>query len=503
MILDDLAFEEKKDRAAGTLLGLLVGDALGRFAKYLIDMEGQSPSSEGFLQRLSEVTDLQSVPTSMEALHIVEIAEEFQRHLAAVQLAVEEGHFGLESAHDNREAIAMAKYFVAKVDHPYREAPFPKVLKEPSIQSWNKLTRILATVIPVSVFAAGDNFSNIFYFEKLLNWVNKDMQYHTKSITICQAALLLAELIAINCRKVSDIQQTHKRRYFAEQLVWSCPGLDPYMFHALNFEDYVDDPVFQRVRLDERIVSLANAFRQYYMVKNFESGLLETVAVGGDIQGNAAICGAVLGATFGKSGIPSKWLPGDGPDTEIHGGHGLPAKERGESAPKAEGGRKPRKRASAKASHDANRVKPRNQPKLYREAERIALSLLISPVPKKEFIDDLKKRIDMVTGESRGKPKGEARGHGKSQAEDVEGIRALLQEKFIDLHYEENKWKYPIVFGDKKYSAYSLYEMATFATYISGKKDNDPNIINSMAHDGYLNILVDRLNELYRHSRSV
>jgi hypothetical protein len=267
-----------------------------------------------------------------------------------------------------------------------------------------------------------------------------------------------------------------KRRYYAEQLVWMCPGLDPFIFHALDFEDYIDDPVFQKVRSDERIVSLANAFRQYYRVTSFKDGLIETIASGGDIQGNCAICGAVLGSVLGKSGIPENWLTG--------GGEGLTGKTG--SAKKGEEGATSRK------------TKERDQARLYKNAEKTAISLLASPVPNREYIDALKKNIEKITGR-----KAPAKGGADHDVKAVEDIRAMLLDKFLDLHYDENKWKYPIVFGDKKYYSYSLYEIATFATFITGTKDKNPEIITDMANDGYLNILVDRLNELDSNSRSV
>ncbi|MDR2199885.1 MAG: ADP-ribosylglycohydrolase family protein [Deltaproteobacteria bacterium] len=471
MILNDLDFTERKNRAAGVFLGMLVGDALGRFAKYLHGVEGSSLSKEEFLKRVSQVEDLESVPASLEVMHILEIAEEFQKYLVDVQVAVSEAHFAaakIKDIHPDEAMLKRAKYFVAKIDHPYREDPFPKTLQEPSVQSWSRLTRILGSIIPVAVFAAGENFSSIFYREKLISWVNKDMQFRTKSITICQAGLLLAKLIAISCRKVSELDRHLKMRYFAEQLVWSCPGLDPYMFHALDFEDYIDDPVFQKVRSDESIVSLANAFRQYSRVNSFEEGLLDTIAQGGDIQGNAAVCGAVLGGAFGKTGIPERWLP------------------------RKKSGRKTAVPAKAKAEI-SRKTKERNQAKLYENAERTAVSLLVCPAPEKEYIDKLRQNIDAVNKKVGHLPKDKLDG----TSVEAEEIRSMLLDKFIDFHYEQNKWKYPIILGDKKYSSYSIYEMATFAVVISGEKEKNPALLNVMAKDGYLDILVDRLNELY------
>jgi hypothetical protein len=474
MIIDDLSFEDRKDRAAGALLGMLTGDALGRFAKYLMDMEGSALSGDKFLKRVAEVEGLESVPVSMEALHILDIAEQFRKTLADVQTVVSEAHFAAEfdRIHHDRPLLRRAKVFCDKIDQPYKAEPFPKKVKAPSVESWGRLTRILATIIPLSVFAAGDNFSSIFYFEKLINWVNRDMQFHTKSLTICQAALLLAKLISISARKISDIQQLYKRRYYLEQLVWSNPGLDPYIFHALDLEGVITDPVFQKVRSDERIVSLANALHQYYRVGSFREGLLETISLGGDVQGNAAICGAVLGAVFGKSGIPAEWLtPGSSKGIDISGAL---------------------EKSSAGKKGAARRAKERDQTKLYQDAEANAHALLASPAPEQDYIDALKGSVDRLAAGKSG-PQREA---------EVEEIRRLLMDRFLDVNIAENAWKYPIVYGSKKFTSYTIYEIASIATFMTGGQDREKNTIAQMAEEGYLDILVDRLKVLRERALS-
>ncbi|MDR2405440.1 MAG: ADP-ribosylglycohydrolase family protein [Deltaproteobacteria bacterium] len=513
MLLNDLEFKERVDRAAGTILGLLVGDALGRFATYLLEMEGKSLSTEKFIKRLSEVKDLANVPVSMEAVQIVEIGEELQKCLNEVQLIVSEVHFNSNKVHPDTEVFNRAKAFVAKIDNPYREDPIPKHLYEPSINSWDPLTRILSSVIPLAILSAGDNFSSVNFFEKLTNWVNKDMQFHTKSITICQAALLLAELITISCRKMSKTHHGAKRRYLAEQLVWSFPGLDPFMFHALDFENYINDPVFHDVGSDESIVSLANAFRQYHRTESFKEGLIETIAKGGDIQGNAAICGAVLGAAFGKSGIPKEWLPDESRKikTTYHYEEVPEApKTQEKSAPtKTVLVAEPKKKTATKAKTTARipkaekvpehhrKSKERDQFKFYKDAEATAVSLLASPVPEREYIDTLKKNIAQLTDKE-----GAHKGKLSATTDNAEEICHLLADKFVDFHFPDNEWKYPVESFSSQSPEYSIYEIFTFATAISGIIQKDKKRVTSFAKNGSLDLIVERLSELYKHSHN-
>lgn len=56
------------------------------------------------------------------------------------------------------------------------------------------------------------------------------------------------------------------------------------------------------------LLALKAALISYWRAENFESGLSEIVEAGGDTDTNGAIAGAVLGARFGRTGIPTRWL---------------------------------------------------------------------------------------------------------------------------------------------------------------------------------------------------
>ncbi len=65
--------------------------------------------------------------------------------------------------------------------------------------------------------------------------------------------------------------------------------------------NYLDRP-------DVVTVALHNALWQLTHVPSFEEALVHTIAHGGDPAGNAAVCGALLGATYGLQSIPKKWV---------------------------------------------------------------------------------------------------------------------------------------------------------------------------------------------------
>jgi ADP-ribosyl-[dinitrogen reductase] hydrolase len=56
------------------------------------------------------------------------------------------------------------------------------------------------------------------------------------------------------------------------------------------------------------LIAFQNALWQLLHARNFEEGVVESVMKGGDTDTNAAICGALLGAVYGKDAIPSQWV---------------------------------------------------------------------------------------------------------------------------------------------------------------------------------------------------
>lgn len=54
-------------------------------------------------------------------------------------------------------------------------------------------------------------------------------------------------------------------------------------------------------------LALQHAFFQLLHARDFEAALVQTIAKGGDTDTNAAITGALLGATWGEAAIPARW----------------------------------------------------------------------------------------------------------------------------------------------------------------------------------------------------
>jgi ADP-ribosyl-[dinitrogen reductase] hydrolase len=55
------------------------------------------------------------------------------------------------------------------------------------------------------------------------------------------------------------------------------------------------------------IIAFQNTLWQLMHAPDLESGVIDTVMRGGDTDTNAAICGALLGAVYGRAAIPAQW----------------------------------------------------------------------------------------------------------------------------------------------------------------------------------------------------
>ena len=56
------------------------------------------------------------------------------------------------------------------------------------------------------------------------------------------------------------------------------------------------------------LIAFHNALYQLLHAENLEEGVVDTVMRGGDTDTNAAICGALLGAVYGRDAIPKQWF---------------------------------------------------------------------------------------------------------------------------------------------------------------------------------------------------
>jgi ADP-ribosylglycohydrolase/fructose-1,6-bisphosphatase/inositol monophosphatase family enzyme len=118
----------------------------------------------------------------------------------------------------------------------------------------------------------------------------------------------------------------HANRVYAETLAYAIrTGATPELIHrfALDVADRAGSPKSITGAIADAsskppgnysrqmgwvLIALQNAFWQLLHAKTLEDGIVSTVMSGGDTDTNAAIAGALLGAVYGRNGVPLQWL---------------------------------------------------------------------------------------------------------------------------------------------------------------------------------------------------
>jgi ADP-ribosylglycohydrolase/fructose-1,6-bisphosphatase/inositol monophosphatase family enzyme len=148
----------------------------------------------------------------------------------------------------------------------------------------------LMRVSPLGIWAAGDPplAASLAREDSALTHANE------VCLEACAAycAAIAAGVAGAAPREMADAALTHSRGAANDAIQRAARGVAPtgYFSHASSV-----------------IVSLQNAFWCLFR-HGFEEALVTTVAQGGDTDTNAAVCGALLGAHYGRAGIPSRWI---------------------------------------------------------------------------------------------------------------------------------------------------------------------------------------------------
>jgi len=264
-------------RAQGALVGQIVGDALGSA------VDGWSPERiretypDGVREMLAnpelgtikgQTTD-KSEPAMVLARHL---AEHHEYHPATVRAEY--------SKWINSGGLA-------------RDAAFTQAFIDNSVGASNSNAALLR-VAPLGVFGARI-WSGVVEL-----WANEDGLL-THSEPVCLAA---NELFAVAIAMA--VREAIAPRALFESITHHAEGivvLNDVIRRARKTPppDYLEHP-------DVVTIALHNALWQLTHVPSFEEALVHTIAHGGDPAGNAAVCGALLGAVYGVQAIPKKWI---------------------------------------------------------------------------------------------------------------------------------------------------------------------------------------------------
>lgn len=155
----------------------------------------------------------------------------------------------------------------------------------------------LMRISPLGIFGANHDLAQV------AKWARQDAAL-THPHPVCQQAnALYAMAIAQAIRTGTGPQDLYQRI-----LVWATEmKVDVSLMAAIT--GAATAPPADYVRQQGWVlIAFHNVLWQLLHALNLEEGVVDTIRRGGDTDTNAAICGALLGAVYGREAIPDQWV---------------------------------------------------------------------------------------------------------------------------------------------------------------------------------------------------
>ncbi len=153
--------------------------------------------------------------------------------------------------------------------------------------------------LPLGIFGAG------FELDQVAEWAMQDAALTHPNLICQQANSLFAMGIAYAIQSGCDGKDLyqHIRQWSLDMPV------EPALLDTID--KAADEPPADYVNQQGWVlIAFQNALHQLLHAPSLEEGVVDTIMRGGDTDTNAAICGALLGAVWGRDAIPAQWLDG-------------------------------------------------------------------------------------------------------------------------------------------------------------------------------------------------
>jgi len=266
-------------RAQGCLLGQLAGDSLGS----LVEFQTPEAIRRDYPDGVRELADggiwstLAGQPT-----------DDSEMALLLARCLAEHGRYDPVKAREAYEWWLTSEPFDAgmTVSAALRGQP------NPESQSNGAMMR----VSPLGIFGARHGL------EKTAEWARQDAAITHVNPICLQANALYAMAIAHAIGAGAGPREVYDR-----VLEWAAEmEVEPELRKTVDNAAEGPPPDF----LDRQgwvLIAFRNALWRLLDAPDLETGVVDTVMCGGDTDTTAAICGALLGAVYGREAIPSQW----------------------------------------------------------------------------------------------------------------------------------------------------------------------------------------------------
>ncbi|MBW1963451.1 MAG: ADP-ribosylglycohydrolase family protein [Deltaproteobacteria bacterium] len=267
-------------RAQGCLLGQLAGDALGSLVEFRspADISREYPYGVRYLTDGGTWNTIAGQPT-----------DDSEMALMLARTLVKQGRYDSEAAED--------AYIFWLDSGPFdRGTTVTNGLRgRPNPQS--QANGALMRISPLGIF--GTNYD----LEQVAEWARQDAAL-THPHPVCQQAnalfaMAIAHAIRTGC-EAGDLYQQLKA--WAKNM-----NVEVILLETIR-EAATAPPSDYLHHQGWVLTAFRNALWQLLYAPNLGEGVVDTVRRGGDTDTNAAICGALLGALYGKASIPDQWV---------------------------------------------------------------------------------------------------------------------------------------------------------------------------------------------------
>ncbi len=265
--------------AQGCLLGQLVGDSLGSLVEFQTPKQILQKYPDGVQELIDGGTwnTLAGQPT-----------DDSEMALLLARLLIK------EETYNPIHALQEYQYWISSNPFDCGMTIAKGLSGQPDAQS--QANGALMRISPLGIFGAKHNLNQV------AQWAMQDAEL-THPHHICQQVnalftMAIAHAIATGC---SPKELYDNVGQWANKL-----SVDPLIIDIIKKSS--TSPPKDYVQLQGWVlIAFQNALYQLINAKTLAEGVINTVMQGGDTDTNAAICGALLGAVYGRKAIPRQW----------------------------------------------------------------------------------------------------------------------------------------------------------------------------------------------------
>ena len=285
-------------RAQGCMLGQFAGEMLGMPVETLSAAEIRRLFPDG----LTQISDGQALlfPLGIHHPHpaIAQLTDDGEMALMLARSLVKQGKFDADAVREaymvwwRSPAFGFGRTTQSALEHGIFDA-------------YAQTNGALMRISPLGIFGAK------YDAERVADWARQDARI-THTNTICQdSSAVFAVSVSRAIRAGCDGAALHQWvRQWSEET-----GIDHRVIEILRHASDREPPYPTEMDADISntpmrvwvLIALHNAFWQLLNSDSLESGIVNTVMLGGDTDTTAAICGALMGAVYGRNAVPVQW----------------------------------------------------------------------------------------------------------------------------------------------------------------------------------------------------